>query len=362
MLEKENSYHLGEALRNTLDREFEDYVATRSLPAPDDPRGLERYAASLRRMALSSPDVGVRMGGSSGAPDTADRPATFDYHTRDLTSLARAKLTISSMLPIHQLCSGLYDFYPPELPVRAFCNRKPFTTPFTHQKESPTNSTILLSVPQVGSGRFYSSASTFQTPVDRYAHAWCGTVLPIDPALHDDAQGPKDVVVWAEGTITYDYALSATPGQAWNARPKAAFANVNVMARLLRFNRQTGALMADPDAILSYLAHSQILKASLVPNGVTTSLPSTPTPTVGGPYAAWSSGPASFAIDLPDGQTRKLETDSIYQVAVLCSVDLGALAAGQGPTAFVASAQVSAQLFLRQVTLGVFAHDPRVTF
>ena len=361
MLEKENSCQLGEALRNTLDREFEDYVETRSLPAPDDRLGLERYVASLRRMALSSPDVGVRTGGSSDDPDTADRPATFGHHARALTSLARAKLTISSMMPI-QLCSGLYDFYPPELPVRAFCHRKPFTTPFTHQKESPTNSTILLSVPQVGSGRFYSSASTFQTTVDRYAHAWCGTVLPIDPTLHDAAQGPKDVVVWAEGTITYDYALSATPGPAWNARPEAAFANVNVMARLLRFNKQTGALMADPDAILSYLAHRQILKASLLPNSVTTSLPSTPTPSVGGPYASWSSGPASFTIDLPDGQTRKLETDSIYQVAVLCSVGLGALAAGQGPNAFVASAQVSAQLFLRQVTLGVFAHDPSVTF
>ncbi len=165
-----------------------------------------------------------------------------------------------------------------------------------------------------------------------------------------------------KGTITYDYALSATPGPAWNSRPEAASANVNVMARLLRFNRQTGALMADPDAVLSYLAHRQILKATLLPNGLTTSPPFSPTPRVGGPYAAWSSGPASFAIDLQDGQTRKLETDSTYQVAVLCSVGLGALTAGQGPAASVANAQVSAQLFLRLVTLGVFAHDPSVTF
>jgi hypothetical protein len=145
----------------------------------------------------------------------------------------------------------------------------------THQKQSPPNSSILLSVPQVGSGRFYSSASTFLTSVDRYASAWCGTVLPIAPTLHDAAKGPKDLVVWAEGTITYDYSLS---------------------------------------------------------------------------------------IDLQNGQSRKLETDSTYQVALLCSVGLGALTAGQGPTASVANAQVSAQLFLRLVTLGVLEHHPSVTF
>jgi hypothetical protein len=50
-----------------------------------------------------------------------------------------------------------------------------------------------------------------------------------------------------------------------------------------------------------------------------------------------------------------LETDSTYQVAVLCSVSLGALS-GPAP----ASAQVSAQMFLRLVTLGVFPHDPSV--
>ncbi len=198
MLAKKGSCELDEVLWNTLNREFEDYVATRSLPAPDDPRGLERHVASLRRMALSSPDIGVRTGWSADDPATADKPVTFDHHTRGLTSLARARLAISSMAPI-KLCSGLYDFYPPELPVKGFCSRKPFTSPFAHQQESPTKSTILLSVPQVGSGRFYSSASTFQLPIDRYAQAWCGTVLPIDPTLHDSTQGPKDVVVWAEG-------------------------------------------------------------------------------------------------------------------------------------------------------------------
>ena len=40
----------------------------------------------------------------------------------------------------------------------------------------------------------------------------------------------------------------------------------------------------------------------------------------------------------------------------------GALTAGQGPNASVANAQVSAQLFLRLVTLGVLEHHPSVTF
>jgi hypothetical protein len=132
-----------------------------------------------------------------------------------------------------------------------------------------------------------------------------------------------------------------------------------VQARLLRFDRRTGAptSMADPDAPISIWAYKQSVQASLVPNGQTTSPPSTTAPRVGGSYAAWSTGPTPFEITLRDGPGRKLETDSTYQVAVVCSVDLGALA---GPGA-VASAEVSALMFLRLVTIGVFAHDPSVT-
>jgi hypothetical protein len=76
-------------------------------------------------------------------------------------------------------------------------------------------------------------------------------------------------------------------------------------------------------------------------------------PSVGGGYAAWSSGATPFAIDWRDGQPRVLETDSTYQVAVVCSVQVNALG---GPAA--AKAQASAQLFLRLVTLGIVPHDP----
>ena len=88
---------------------------------------------------------------------------------------------------------------------------------------------ILFSFPQIGVGRFYASASTIQNPVNRFAKVWCGTLLPIDSNLHDAAHGIKDAVVWAEGTISYDYALSATPGSAWTgARSEAAHAGVFV--------------------------------------------------------------------------------------------------------------------------------------
>ncbi|MDP2603664.1 MAG: hypothetical protein Q8S00_13880 [Deltaproteobacteria bacterium] len=354
-----------EALRKALHEEFDDYVTTQSLPAQDDQRGRERYMKSLRRMVLSSPNVAVRGNDSISDTNTDGLSAIFGEHVMDmgLPSLLKRKFTAGMMSPI-RLGDGLYDFYPPELPVKGFWQRKPFTTTFPpsgsppFQKDSPPNSSLMLTVPQVGSGRFYASASTFQTPTDRVAKAWCGTMLPIDPNLHDEARGPKDVVVWAEGTIVYDYALSATLGSAWNTRPEAATAQVDIHARLLRFDRQTGQPTYPADAnVLPFLAFSRILNASLFPNGVTTSPPSSPTPHVGGPYAAWSSGPTSFAIDLPNGTTRKLETDSTYQVAVVCSVQLSALS-GPAP----ASAQVSAQLFLRLVTLGILPHDPSVPF
>jgi hypothetical protein len=340
------------ALKDTLDREFDDAVATRTLPSPDDHRGRQRYLASLRRRALARPDVSVEIVG--------DRQGALG-HVMDLSSLLKGRISLQSLLTPVRLGDGLYDFYPPELPVKGLWNRQPFRTPFNHPREWPGNSTLLLTVPQVGAGRFYASASTLQVPSDRHAHAWCGTLLPVDPALHDAAHGPRDIVIWAEGTLTYDYALSAPPSPAWSVRPEAAKARVDVMARLLRFNRATGALMADPDAVLAYLAHRNIVAATLLPNGVTTSPPSSAKPSVGGPYAGWSSGPVSFAIDLPDGKSRKLDTDSTYQVAVLCSVSLDALAAGQGANAVVANVEVSALLSLRLVTLGVLPHDPKVT-
>ena len=50
---------VSEALGITLNQEFDDYVATRSLPAADDRRARARYEASLRRMALAKPDVSI---------------------------------------------------------------------------------------------------------------------------------------------------------------------------------------------------------------------------------------------------------------------------------------------------------------
>ena len=63
-------------------------------------------------------------------------------------------------------------------------------------------------------------------------------------------------------------------------------------------------------------------------------------------------------MDLANNQTRKLETDSFYRVAVICAVGLSALASGQS----IANAQVSALLSLRLVTLGILEHDPKVVF
>ncbi len=347
-----------EALEGMLDREFIDYVTTRRAPDPEDRRGRDRYLASLRRTVLSNPGVGAA---SAGDANSAGSQPVLGGSVMDLIGLVRGKFTAGMLSPI-RLGDGLYDFYPPELPAKGFWKRKPFAPPpLTYKVDSPPNSTISLSVPQVGSGRFYSSASTFQTPVDRYARVWCGTYLPIDPTLHDSAHGEKDVVVWAEGTLAYDYALSATPGPAWNAKSPAASAQVNILARLLRYSRQTGQLLAEQDAPLSYLAALPILHARLVPNGTTLTKPGDAQQIIGGPYAAWSSGPTAFSLELKHGTTRKLETDSTYLVAVVCEVVLSALAAGQGQ-AGIASAEVSAQLFLRLATLGIFDHDPKVTF
>jgi hypothetical protein len=128
---------------------------------------------------------------------------------------------------------------------------------------------------------------------------------------------------------------------------------VEIMARLLRFDRRTGQALNTPDQFVAgYLAAKEILNARLVPNSTTTSPTSAQNPSIGGSYAAWSSGPNAFAIDLPDGKPRKLETDSTYQVAVVCAVEINALS-GPAP----ASAQVTAQLFLRLATLGVLPHD-----
>ena len=339
-------------LQTTLDREFDDYAATRERPALDDPRGHARYLENRRRMALASPVVGIE--GATTEPSTS--PAQSGQQLMGLSGFMKSSLSLKHLSPI-MLGAGLYDFYPPELPPKGSWRRQPFKTPFNHQKQAPANGTLLLSVPQVGSGRFYASATTLESPTDRYAQAWCGTVLPIDPNLHNEAEGPKDVVVWAEGTMTYDYALSGLPGPSWNSRPVAAAAQVDVLVRLLRYSRQSGQLLADPDAILSYLAGRRIMEASLTPNAATASPPSSSSAKVGGSYAGWSSGPTNFAIDLPHGRARKLETDSTYQIAVLCSVSLSALS---GPSP--ASAEVSAQMFLRLVTLGILPHDPSVPF
>ena len=59
---------VSEALGITLNHEFDDYVATRSLPAADDRRARARYEASLRRMALAKPDVSVIDSATSGYP------------------------------------------------------------------------------------------------------------------------------------------------------------------------------------------------------------------------------------------------------------------------------------------------------
>lgn len=347
-----------EALKAALDREFSDYVTTRRLPDPDDRRGRERYLASLRRRVLADPGVGVE---TAAVTSPAYSQPVLGGSVMDLVGLVRRQFTTAILSPV-RLGDGLYDYYPPELPALGFWHKRPFgPSPLTYKIDSPLNSTISLSVPQVGLGKFASIASTIQTPVDRAARVWCGAYLPIDPTLHDDSHGEKDVVVWAEGTIGYDYELSATPGPAWNGKPEAAQAQVNILARLLRYSRHTGQLMADQDAPLSYLASMSILHAHLAPNGVTTSKPGDVKQFIGGPYAAWSAGAAPFSLELGHGTTRKLETDSTYQVAIVCEVILSALGAGQGAAA-VASAEVSAQMFLRVATLGVFAHDPKVPF
>ena len=346
-----------ESLNRTLEREFEDYTATRTRPEPDNARGRERYLASRRRMALASPHVGI--GAFAETPGHDERQGAVGY-VMDLQKILKSGISLNSALNPIRLGEGLYDFYPPDLPPQGFVrNRRPFTNNYSLPKSDPANGSLLLSIPQFGTGRFYASASSLSLPVDRFARAWAGTVVPIDANLHTNE--PKDVIVWAEGTMSYDYELTAPVGPAWNSQPAAAKASVNVMVRLLRYSRQTGQLLADPDAILSYLAHRTLVDATLLPNGVTTQPPSAIKPSVGGPYAAWSSGVTNFAMDYRDGKTRKLETDSTYQVAVLCSVSIEARAAGQGGGA-VASAEASAQLFLRVVTLGIVPHDPKVTF
>jgi hypothetical protein len=351
-----NSSQSTEALRKTLHQEFDDHVATRFVPAPGDQRGRDRYLKSLRRLALSSPVVSV--GGNDSIPDASlnELVAVFGDQVRDMGTprLVKSKLTTSMQSP-YRLGEGLYDYYPPELPPKGFSHRQPFASVFpTLEASSSPKDTILLSVPQVGAGSFFASAATLPNPIDRSAKVWCGVLLPIDANLHGDAQGPKDLIMWAEGTIAYDYALSATPGPVWNSKPEAATAEIYISARLLRYDRQTGQPRFAPDAfVLPYLSARQILKASLHPNGVTTSPPSSPSPVVGGSFAGWSTEARPFAIDWRDGETRLLETDSTYKVAVVCTVQLNALA-GPAP----ASAQVNAQLFLRLVTLGILPHDP----
>jgi hypothetical protein len=74
---------VSEALGITLNQEFDDYVATRSLPAADDRRARARYEASLRRMALAKPDVSVIDSATSGYPRAADE-AAGSQRIRDL--------------------------------------------------------------------------------------------------------------------------------------------------------------------------------------------------------------------------------------------------------------------------------------
>ena len=347
-----------EALDAALKQEFEDRVATATLPDPADRRGRERYAASMRRLALARPNVGIRR--PDAAQGLSDPLPAFGQRVMDMASVAKKKLTIGALMPI-KLGDGLYDFYPPELPFLNFFHAHPFAPPaFETRATNPANSSIAITVPQIGSGRFYASALSLTMANDRQATCWCGVMLPVDPNLHGDAQGPKDLVIWAEGTLDYDYALSAVPGAAWNTRPEAAMVTVDVNARLLRFDRRTGQVIVAADNFVgAYLAYRRLLHARLLPNATTTADPSKAAPSVGGPYAAWSSGPTPFTLGLHDGVTRLLDTDSLYSVAVVCSVGLSALAP-QGTTP--ANAQVSAQLFLRLVTLGVLPHDPAVTF
>jgi hypothetical protein len=348
-----------ESLTNALDREFSDYVSTRRVPEADDRRGRERYLASLRRTVAANPFADMN---TSDVSHAEGMPSVFGGGSvMDLVGLVRSRFTAGLTSPI-RLGDGLYDFYPPELPAFGLWHARPYgPQSLVYAGTWPTNSSITLSVPQVGVGKFYSSASTFQNAGDRSARVWCGTYLPVDPSLHDSSHGEKDIVVWAEGTISYDYALSATPGPMWNGKPEAASAQVNILARLLRYSRQTGQLMADQDAILSYFAALSALDARLVPNGATSTKPGERKQIIGGPYAAWSTPPTNFSIELNNGKPRKLETDSIYLVAIVCEVILTGLAAGQAP-AGLASAEVSAQMFLRRATLGIFAHDPSVPF
>jgi hypothetical protein len=342
-----SSSQVVEAFSSTLSQEFDDFVATRSLPAADDRPGRERYAASLRRKVLSTADLG-----SVGIePPTTD----LGQHVMDLPAILKSNLTASLNSPL-RLGEGLYDFYPPELPPKGYWHRQPFTKPqeFVFERVRPASSdAFVMKIPLFGPGRFYANAATLPTSTDRYAEAWCGILLPIDPNLHDAAHGPKDLMVWAEGTVDYDYTLSATPGADWNSRPEAADARVAIKVRLLRFDRQTNAPRFGVTDGASYVALHEILRARLLPNGVTSSPPSALMPSVGGPYAAWSSGPQPFTIDPAQGNTRKLDTDSYYYVAILCAADAGAL---PGP----ANAEVNAQMFLRLVTLGIFPHDPTV--
>jgi hypothetical protein len=224
----------------------------------------------------------------------------------------------------------------------------------------------MISAPQIDAGVFFSSVHTLNTPsspivtpfkATRTAMAWSGTLITIDPRLHDVAHGSKDVVVWAKGTLGYDYTLAASPGRRWYSQPDAASARVAVMARLIRYDRQTGKLVAAAEEVPGYFATQTRLDATLVPNGTTTVPPSCPKPLVGGPYAAWSTGQDPFYLDLPDGQPRWLRTDSFYYVAVLCAASLEAKGAGPAPED-AASASVSATMHLQLVTLGIRPHDP----
>jgi hypothetical protein len=344
-----------DGLRATLDQEFRDEMATRSLPKPDDRRGRQRYAESLRRLALSRLTVSAPSAQSELNPDAAYQLAPAGFTVRDLTSLGRGKLTMS-LMPAIRLGDGLYDYFPPDLPHHSLWHSQPFENAFPHAVSDPPNGALLLTVPQIGVGRFYASASTLQSKTSTFAHAWSGVILPIDPHIHDAAHGPKEVVVWAEGTMAYDYALSAPVVPAWNTQPLAAKATVNVMARLLRY-KLTGERETDPDAVLARMSDVGFVDATLLPNGMTTSLPSSARPSVGGGYAAWSSQPTNFNLDATHQRPRILDADHTYQIAVVCAVSLSAWGVGQGPSAVAASVQVSAQAFLRLVTLGIFELD-----
>jgi hypothetical protein len=339
-----------DGLRAVLDQEFRDEIATRSLPDPDDRHARQRYAESLRRLALARHTTSAPSAQSERSADA--QCASAGLAVRDLTSVARGKLTISSTSAL-RLGDGLHDYYPPDLPHHSLWSSQPFENGFPHTVADPPNGALLLTVPQVGVGRFYASASTLQSKTSTFAHAWSGVILPIDPHLHDAAHGPKEVIVWAEGTMAYDYALSAPVVPAWNTQPLAAKATVNVMARLLRY-KLTGERETDPDAVLARMSDVGFVDAALLPNGTTTSVPSSARPSVGGGYAAWSNPPTNFNLDATHQRPRILDADHTYLVAVVCAVSLSAWAVGQGPSAVAASVQVSAQAFLRLVTLGIF--------